>query len=336
MTGVPDHDSRGVATTEGQAVSRATADRPGRHEQRSLPRRQTGARWVATGEITDLPTWLARAIDDPEVATSETRFDVVLTERATRFGTLRTAVVPHAAGLDDDSFEDAVARAYDAVLDDVEHGRLLRAWNFIPRINDPSLRPGRDRYMVFNAGRRRAFADAFGHVDWFPVASGVGHAGDAMVVHLLQGEATVDPIDNPRQTPPEAYSARFGHPTPAFARAARVRWTSMEGLLVSGTASVVGEASHHDGSIEAQIDETLHNLEIVVDRGWPGLTPAALEDWLVYLPEPTHAELVRDAVARRWPDASPRLLFRGQRLCRPELLVEIECAGVRPIEDAAG
>lgn len=334
MTAGPDHDSRGVAMTEGQAVSRATTDRPGRHEQRSLPRRQTGARWVATGEPTDLPTWVARAIDDREDAASETRFDVALTERSTRFGTLRTAVVPQAAGLDDDSFEDAVARAYDAVLDDVEHGRLLRAWNFVPRINDPSARPGRDRYMVFNAGRRRAFAEAFGHLDWFPVASGVGHAGDAMVVHLLHGDATVDPIDNPRQTPPEAYSARFGHPTPAFARAARVGWSSTEGLLVSGTASVVGEASRHDDSIEAQIDETLRNLEVVVDRGWPGVAPAELEDWLVYLPEPSHADLVREAVARRWPDSCPRLVFRGQRLCRPELLVEIECAGLRPHEGA--
>lgn len=292
---------------------------------------------MASGSVADLPHWVGRSLDDvvgDADAGGDTRFDVVVRERASRFGTLRTAVVAHAGRFDDDAFEDAVARAYDAVLDGVEPNRLLRAWNFVPRINDPAA-DDRDRYMVFNAGRRRAFADAFGRIAWFPVASGVGHAGDSMVVHLLHGEATVEPVDNPRQTPPESYSSRFGHPTPAFARAARVRWSQAEALLVSGTASVVGERSCHDGSIEAQIEETLQNLEIVVERGWPGITPADLEDWLVYLPEPGHADSVREAVARRWPDATPRLLCRGQRLCRPELLVEIECAGFRSMEDHA-
>ena len=137
----------------------------------------------------------------------------------------------------------------------------------------------------------------------------------------------------PRQVPPEAYSARFGHPTPVFARAARVRWHDRDGLLVSGTASVVGEDSHHD-RFEHQLEETLRNLEVVVDRGWSGATPADLDDWLVYLPDPVHADRVRAAIAARWPDRSPTIVCRGQRLCRRELQVEIECAGFRSPKDA--
>ena len=295
---------------------------------RSAAPRGSITHWAATGRASDLPGWLSRSIPPDAVAWSDTRLDVELTERPCRVGRVRTMVVRGAARLADDAFEDAVRRGYAALLDDLEPTRLLRAWNFIPRIEADADDGVRDRYMVFNAGRHHGFADAFGRLDWFPAASGVGHAGDAVVVHLLHGDAEVEPIDNPRQTPPEAYSARFGHPTPVFARAARVRWSDREGLLVSGTASVVGEDSCHE-CFDRQLDETLRNLEVVVDRGWPGAVPVDLDDWLVYLPDPGNADRVRAAIAARWPERSPRIVCRGQRLCRRELQVEIECAGLR-------
>jgi hypothetical protein len=300
---------------------------------RSAAPRGAVANWAATGRSTDLPGWLSRCVVAGAPESTDRRLDVVLTEADCDFGRLRTMVIPGAARLADDAFEDAVRRGYTALLDGLEPTNLLRAWNFIPRIEADAEDGVRDRYMVFNAGRHHGFDDAFGHLDWFPAASGVGHAGDAMVVHLLHGGAEVEPVDNPRQVPPEAYSARFGHPTPVFARAARVRWHDRDGLLVSGTASVVGEDSHHD-RFEHQLEETLRNLEVVVDRGWSGATPADLDDWLVYLPDPVHADRVRAAIAARWPDRSPTIVCRGQRLCRRELQVEIECAGFRSPKDA--
>ena len=136
------------------------------------------ARWVATGDATDLPAWLADAVAEGRIEREERRFDTDVTERTTRFGRVRSAVVQGAGRLDDDAFEDAVARAYDAVLADLESTHLLRAWNFVPQINDPASVGDdgleRDRYMVFNAGRFRAFTDVFGTLEWFPVASGVG------------------------------------------------------------------------------------------------------------------------------------------------------------------
>lgn len=310
-----------------------SADEDRSSVSRSAVPRGTVSNWAATGRMSDLPGWLSRRIDGAGPESGETRFDVELTERACGLGHVRTMVVRNAARLADAAFEDAVRRGYGALLEGLEPTRLLRAWNFIPRIEADADDGVRDRYMVFNAGRHHGFADAFGRLDWFPAASGVGHAGESVVVHLLHGDAEVEPIDNPRQVPPEAYSARFGHPTPVFARAARVRWHDRDGLLVSGTASVVGEDSHHD-RFEHQLDETLRNLEVVVDRGWSGATPADLDDWLVYLPDPVHADRVRAAIAARWPDRSPTIVCRGQRLCRRELQVEIECAGFRSPKDA--
>ena len=268
--------------------------------------------WSATGTLEDLPTW----------AGSHTGGSI----------SHRVAIVPGAASLDDVEFERRTMEAYAELLDGIPVESLLRAWNFIPGINDPAGdRDGRpcDRYMRFNAGRYHGFRRRYDASLDYPVASGVGHLGDDLVVHLLHGSLDRRLIDNARQVKPHAYSDRFGDPPPVFARASCVDDVDRQWLLVSGTASVVGEDSVHSGSFEEQISETLRNLEMVVKAGWSDATPVDLDDWLVYLPDAGFSNEVRKAVADRWPHRSPAIVFREQALCRPELLVEIECAGFR-------
>ena len=301
------------------------------------------ADWVAIGGPRDLPGWIRGSVGSADADrhwSPETGIHAVERTKGTR--RLRTVVLADASAMSAEAFEAATRQAYRILLSDVPHGHLLRAWNFIPRINDPAdriggaaigsevnERPG-DRYMVFNAGRFKAFHDVYGTPDWFPVASGVGHAGDDLVLHLLHEDGDPRPVDNPRQVLPVDYSARFGDLPPAFTRAAKVRGVEGASILVSGTASVVGEDSLHSDSFERQLEETLDNLEAVVASCEVDTIPADLEDWLIYLPEPAFAGRVRDAIRRRWPDHRMTLEFRAQRLCRPELLVEIECAGIAP------
>ena len=247
------------------------------------------------------------------------------------------AIVRGAALLDDAEFERRTKEAYAELLDGIPVDALLRAWNFIPGINDPAGdRDGRacDRYMRFNAGRYRGFRERYDASLDYPVASGVGHLGDDLVVHLLHGPLDRRLIDNARQVKPHAYSDRFGDPPPVFARAACVDDVDGQWLLVSGTASVVGEDSMHSGAFEEQLSETLRNLESVVRAGWSDATPADLDDWLVYLPDAGFSTEVRNAVADRWSHRSPSIVFREQALCRSELLVEIECAGFRGMPDS--
>ncbi len=292
------------------------------------------ADWVATGGSRDLPAWIRDGVGsaDPDRCWSPGP-GMHAAEWVIGDQRLRSVVVDGAATMTAEGFEAATQLAYRTLLSDVPHDHLLRAWNFIPRINDPADRSadadGRsgDRYMVFNAGRFKAFHDVYERPPWFPVASGVGHAGDDLVLHLLHGDGDPRPVDNPRQVLPVDYSARFGDLPPAFIRAAKVRGVEGASILVSGTASVVGEDSLHSDSFERQLEETLDNLETVIASCEPGVVPADLEDWLVYLPEPAFEDRVREAVGRRWPGHRIVLAFRAQRLCRPELLVEIECAG---------
>lgn len=295
------------------------------------------ADWVATGGPDDLPAWIR---DSVGLAEPHRRWSVgdgiAAIERTNGDRHLRTVVLDGASAMTGEAFEAGTLEAYCTLLSGIPHAHLLRAWNFIPRINDDAgfaddARGGRsDRYMVFNAGRFRAFREVHGRPEWFPVASGVGHAGEDLVLHLLHGAGEPSPVDNPRQVLPADYSRRFGDLPPVFVRAAKVTGVENAAIVVSGTASVVGEDSLHSNCFDRQVEETLDNLETVVASCDPNLVPADLGDWLVYLPDPSAENRVRSAIERRWPDHRLNLEFRAQRLCRPELLVEIECAGIGP------
>lgn len=310
MRSVPE-DRSAVKTIGPRTTERGSPARPAPSRTTGRPTRD----WAAAGALSDLPVWVAEMLR---------RSPTLVSHRMVR--------VVGAAGLAPAALEEAVCDAYRELLDGLAPGELLRAWNFIPRINDPAPREtigsdfDRDRYMVFNAGRFRGFEAAMGTPVQYPVASGVGHAGDDLIVHLLHGTGEPRLVDNPRQVPPDAYSRRYGDPPPVFARAAVVRWPGREALLISGTASVVGEESAHEDAFEAQLTETMRNLEVLVDRGWPGAGLEDLQDWLVYLPDHRHESTVRRAIGPR-----SAVVVRRQRLCRPELLVEIECAGFRSL-----
>jgi enamine deaminase RidA (YjgF/YER057c/UK114 family) len=103
-------------------------------------------------------------------------------------------------------------------------------------------------------------------------------------------------------------------------------------LLVGGTASVCGEDSLHVGDIKKQTLETFQNLASVA-RSATGETdshPGETRKWLdayhhlrVYYLNAEDVDLVSDLVNEYFP-SSPRIELARVRLCRPELLVEIE------------
>jgi chorismate lyase / 3-hydroxybenzoate synthase len=290
--------------------------------------------WAADGSAADLPAWTSVFIGDDAVDLAlECESGIRAFERKSGDWTIRTVVVPAACLMQGQDFERATHQAYRRLLLGIPHGHLLRIWNYVPRINDAveddlEAAVPRNRYMAFNAGRFQSFQEVYERPEWFPVASGVGHAGDDLVLHLLHGDGLPRPVDNPRQVLPVDYSEKFGDLPPAFVRAATIQSDAGEYILVSGTASVVGEDSAHVEDFDRQLEETLDNLAMVVDACRAGFTPVHLDHWLVYLLDATQRGKVLAAVERRWPGHQVEIEFRVQKLCRPELLVEIECAGL--------
>jgi len=202
----------------------------------------------------------------------------------------------------------------------------------VPFITDPAD-AGRDNYMVFNAGRFRAFADWLGGTARFErdvaTASAIGHWGRDLVIHCLATDAPGVAVNNPRQVAPYHYSQRFGPLPPCFARATQLV-TPRGMLLVGGTASVRGEDSVHHDDLASQLAETFLNLSALVGaaaRRRRMSTTAellgAFRELRVYYPNRGDAKQIESAVFGTFP-ALRRLETLHADLCRTELLVEIE------------
>lgn len=204
---------------------------------------------------------------------------------------------------------------------------LLRVWNYVPHIHDRSA--GIERYMVFCKGRSEAFAAQYGDSfpDRLPAASAVGCPGDTLVVHLLASREPGRHLENPRQVPAFRYPERYGPRSPSFARGT-VAPSAWDGaVFVSGTASIVGHESVFPGDPARQTEETLRNVEAVLDTagvpGRGGPLGARLDALRVYVRFPDQQNAIRDAILASTQTMVPTTWIQAE-ICREELLVEIE------------
>ena len=276
--------------------------------------------WVAGSAITQT------VADGVEMTLRETGMAALLTARWREFTSLPRGAAIEAA--------QAVYLAIAATLPQQLHSPV-RFWNHIPGIHD-AMGEGMDRYMAFNAGRFAGFSQWLGSPSTFPrsvaTASGIGHFGRDLVIHVLASRHAGVAVHNPRQTPPFAYSQRFGPRPPCFARATLLSETGL--LLIGGTASIRGEESVNLGDLAGQLQETLINLDALVGRAGEMAGHAAglasIHDLRIYHPRREDAPTIRQALAKAMPNASS-VQFVHADLCRRELLVEIEgLAQLRP------
>lgn len=214
-----------------------------------------------------------------------------------------------------------------ATLDELAYPYLLRVWNYLPQINVDT--DGTERYWQFNNARRNAlFAsgrDAAGNV---PAACALGSVnGSPLVIYFLASRKAPTLIENPRQISAYEYPTQYG-PKPAFSRASVLREDSGAILFISGTASIVGHQTVHEGDVAAQTRETLANIDALLGqaklRGWRfGLEKLAYK---VYVRNSADLPLIQSQLhSALGPDA--RVVYLQADICRPDLLVEIEAIG---------
>ena len=195
---------------------------------------------------------------------------------------------------------------------------VLRVWNYLTAINDGE--GDAERYKRFCNGRARGMGNAFG--EGFPAATAIGHLDrrPLLQVYLLASTQPGLRVENPRQVSAWRYPRQYGPTPPSFARAMRL--PGADALAISGTAAVIGHASAHHDDLQAQLEETLANLEALLSSaGMPAGfdTHSPLK---AYVRHPADARAVRDFFRQRLPGV-PALLLHGD-ICRSELLVEID------------
>lgn len=192
---------------------------------------------------------------------------------------------------------------------------LLRIWNYVDAINEGE--GDLERYRQFCVGRSRGFGDF--PASRLPAATAVGRhrATGRLQLCWLAGKRPGEPVGNPRQQHAYAYPRQYGPSPPSFARAMRLESGALMG---SGTSSIVGHASRHDGNLAAQVDETLANLRELQRAGGGGRTTSAK----VYLRQGAGDGSIAARIRAGLPGLTNLLLLEAD-ICRRELLVEIEC-----------
>ena len=239
-----------------------------------------------------------------------------------QFGALE---VPDAGGGD---IETAAAQAYarlQAWLAAGDYPHPLRIWNYLDAITAGD--GDEERYRRFCVGRARGIGRALGPAE-LPAATAIGHprATGRLQLYWLAAKTPGNPLENPRQVQAWRYPRQYGPQAPGFARAMLPASAAMP-LLVSGTAAVVGHASQHGDSLQAQFEEVLANLGSLVERARalrPGVPdrPGNGTRLKVYVRDADALPAV-DALLRQRLPGVPALLLHGH-VCRRELAVEID------------
>ncbi|MEA2570183.1 MAG: chorismate lyase / 3-hydroxybenzoate synthase [Acidobacteriota bacterium] len=216
----------------------------------------------------------------------------------------------------------AASRVYDAIVVAARREgfpNLLRVWNHVRGIN--SVDGELERYRSFCRGRHDAFAShGYGLRADLPAASAVGMREGSLATYFVASRGAAEQVENPRQVSAYDYPREYGPRSPSFSRA------TVAGSLVfiSGTASIVGHESRHHGNVDAQLDETIENLERV-----SAVSGATLNDIIslkVYVRDRNDCARIAERLAPRIP--APAIYLEAD-ICRAELLLEIEAVAKR-------
>lgn len=257
------------------------------------------------------------------------------------------------AGIFPDDTRKSSQAAFDnmrAVLEkeNMTFDHIVRQWNFIGNILE--IKNDLQNYQVFNEVRSDNYHQ-YRSIHSYPAATGIGvkHGGvtiDFYAVEPRQGVKIIA-IDNPDQIRPYDYSQQVlrGKPLqgkdakqpPQFERAMFLADRQSYTLFVSGTASIIGQATIGIDDIAKQTEVTLENISKLTDENRiKHLTGNSQADagklilMRAYIKYQKDFEQVEAICSERFPGVP--IIFCESDVCRDNLLVEIEAEYSRNIK----
>jgi chorismate lyase/3-hydroxybenzoate synthase len=223
--------------------------------------------------------------------------------------------------------EDIEALAFDVytklrtLLAGSRHPHPLRIWNYFDRLNEGT--GDAERYRRFCLGRYRAIAEP-GFETRLPAATVIGRDAPGFWLGCLAARAPGIGVENPRQTSAYRYPREYGPVSPSFSRARLVG----RSLIVSGTASVVGDATRHPHDAAAQMEEIAANIEALLDQAARIHLAGTGGEWRadairLYVREARFADAACERLRCRLALPVPPNVLRGD-ISRSDLMAEVE------------
>ena len=210
-------------------------------------------------------------------------------------------------------------------IDQHNYRNLLRVWHYLPQINDDEN--GLERYRGFNVGRHEAFVANGRSIgeESVPAASALGSDSGSLTIYFMACKQPGRAVENPRQVSAYHYPHLFGPKSPIFVRAMAATVGSQHCFFISGTASIVGYETVHQGDVEKQTVETLLNIRALLEQAPlydPGKGRMLLKIYLRHLHD---LDIVRARVEQEFGTAC-KAVYLHSNICRSDLLLEIEGA----------
>jgi len=252
----------------------------------------------------------------------------------------------HGAGLMgnvDDTIAEASERAFKmavAILnaEGLSIQNIIRQWNYIENIAIVEDVNAPQNYQDFNDVRARYY-DQVRFEKGYPAATGIGQdTGGVIIGFIALSESdiiSIKPIGNPGQIDAHKYSEIVleGNSdqkcTPKFERAKLVTIGSRNYIYVSGTASILGEKTVHEGDVEKQTLTTIDNIKrlfskenqvtVGLDFDVAKIKFSHLRVYVKYNKDIPAVQKVCEAELN-----CKSSLFLESDVCRENLLVEIE------------
>ncbi|MEE8059053.1 MAG: hypothetical protein V3T17_14640 [Pseudomonadales bacterium] len=218
-----------------------------------------------------------------------------------------------------------------SVIAERDYPYIIRAWNYLADINDGE--GDSERYKRFCSGRYEAFIECNHDLHQFPAACALGHQGGPMVIYLLASTEPPFHFENPQQVSAYHYPREYGPRAPSFARATLKFWHGCAHVYISGTASIVGYQSLHQGDVAQQLEVTFDNIErlLIHIQASNSLTQLLQTLMLkVYIRNLDDYDLIKTMVERQY-GSNTRTVYVEADICRQELEVEIDGMCVIPM-----
>jgi hypothetical protein len=226
-------------------------------------------------------------------------------------------------------------------VNDFQFSNIIRQWNYIQDIYKQNSQNNRfsQNYQIFNNYRSINF-DTCEFKNAYPVATGIGvnYGGCCIEVIAIKGKnLNIIPIQNSRQIDAHCYSNHVltgksvekleKNLNPKFERAKYFGSRSINMLLISGTASIIGEETVNIDDVEGQTITTIDNIELLVDKAkLINNAPYKILNYRAYVKNQLDCEKVKKICLKKWGNTQGIILLAD--ICRENLLVEIECSYV--------
>lgn len=220
------------------------------------------------------------------------------------------------------NLEAATARAYTELLTLLrkqDYPYPFRFWNYLPAINHGE--GDQENYKLFCNGRLSAFREMAISEKHFASASALGHHGDGAVIYVLAAKQPGQHHSNSLQVNAYQYPREYGISSPSFSRATAITLGQQELFFISGTASIIGHKTAHQGNLNGQLRTTIDNIRHLLAN--TSTAQPTLQSMKVYLRHASDYENAQQILHNEFPETT--LLFTQADICRKNLLVEVEC-----------